>query len=146
MTTTTAAPATRFSHFHTGVSYTDKQGVTHASKGRLVATIATRELDDGTIAVGVARVNPGDNPVRFAGRQRSEARLERLLATMRAETLKPSQEELMCQEKLDLLAFRMNRDTFIQKVVKENLFRQLSQATNHDEIRRLNGDLRSCTL
>lgn len=45
----------------------------------LVATIATVDNKDGTVAVAVARRNPNDLPSRKIGRMVAEGRLERYL-------------------------------------------------------------------
>lgn len=146
MTEKTARTGPRYAHFHAGYTHTDDAGVTTTGKGRLLATIATMELPDDTIAVGVSRCNPADNPVRFVGRQISKARLDRLLASLRSEPLKPSQAEKLATERAELLAFRMDRATFLQKVIKDGAIRKLAQAQAHDEIERLVDDLRNSTL
>jgi hypothetical protein len=147
-TVTTKKPHTgpRFAHFHAGATHKDKNGVVHSGKGRLLATIATTELPDGTIAVGVSRCNPADNPVRFIGRQKAQARLDRLLASVRNEALKPTQAEMLATERAELLAFRMTREAFLQKVIGDGTLRRLAQAEDPQEVRRLTDELRKSVL
>lgn len=144
--TDTTRTGPRFAHFHAGTTHTDPTGTAHTGKGRLLATVATQELPDGTIAVGVSRCNPADNPVKFVGRKIAMARLERLLASVRQEPLKTTQADLLATEKAELLSFRMTRDTFLQKVIRDGVIRKLAQAEDAQEVRRLSDDLRKSTL
>jgi hypothetical protein len=147
MADTTVRTGPRFAHFHAGTTHTDPNGAAHTGKGRLLATIATQELPDGTIAVGVSRCNPADNPVRFIGRKIAAARLERLIAGLNPSArLKPTQAELLATERAELLSFRMDRDTFLRKVIQEGALRKLAQAEDAQEVRRLTDDLRKSTL
>ena len=147
MTDTQTHAELRYAHFHQGATATDPAtGATRPIKGRLVATVATTDLGDGTIAVGVSRCHVGDNPVRFIGRHKSKARLDRLVAAIRQQDLKPTQTELLEKERAELLAFRMSRETFVEKVVRGQLIRNLALATDPAEIRKLTTELRAATL
>lgn len=147
MTDTQTHTEPRYAHFHQGATVTDPAtGTSRTIKGRLVATVATTDLGDGTVAVGVSRCHVGDNPVRFIGRHKSKARLDRFVAALRKEELKATQEELLEKERSELLAFRMTRDAFVDKVVRGQLIRNLALATNQTEIRRLTSELRTAIL
>lgn len=142
----TAPRGPRFAHFHAGTTHTDATGTVHTGKGRLLATIATTELPDGTIAVGVSRCNPADQPVRFIGRKIAQARLDRLVASINKQELKSSQAELLATERAELLAFRMERDTFLRRVIQEGALKKLAQADDAQEVLRLSEDLRKSVL
>mgnify|MGYP001581604310 CR=1 FL=1 len=147
MTDVSPAPrGPRFAHFHTDAIHTDDSGMTHVGKGRLLATIATKELPDGTIAVGVSRCNPSDMPVRLIGRKIAQARLDRLVAYLNKQELTPSQTVLQDAERAELLSFRMDRDTFLRRVIQEGAIKQLAQADDADEALRLSNDLRKSVL
>lgn len=123
---------TRYAHVHAGCILHDKSGVARTGKGRLVATIATSELPDGTLAVGVSRVAGGDNPVRHTGRQRAHARMERVRnAYMNRSGMKATQVELLDDEVFEMLAFRMERDTFVKHVIQGSFYRTLSTIDDH---------------
>ena len=51
----------------------------HDNRGRLIATIATKDVDN-LIAVGVTRCRPTDKPLRSFGRQHAVGRLHDLLS------------------------------------------------------------------
>jgi hypothetical protein len=147
-TAPTTPDPTRYAHFHKGCTHVDKKtGTTHPGKGRLVATVATTELPDGTIAVGVSRVNPGDNPVRYSGRQKARARMDRLVHALMGTPMKSTQSTLLAEERAELLAFRMDRQTFVEKVIKDGIFKRLAQANDDPrEVRRLLDELRKNTI
>lgn len=144
--TPTPRDPVRYAHFYRGCVHTNKDGTTHPGKGRLVATVATTELPDGAIAVGVARVNPSDNPVRYAGRHKARARMDRLVQSLMGGPIKETQAELLAEEMAELLAFRMDRQTFITKVIQGGVFRQMALAQDPQEARRIADDLRKSTF
>lgn len=133
----------RYAHIHAGTSFTDANGVSHTGKGRLLATVATQEMPDGTLAVGVARCREGDLPTRFTGRQIAAARLNRLLRVDSGEDRRPSQCETLAKEKADLLAFRIGREDFVSKVIRGGLLRRLSMAKDHDTLQTTQREFRA---
>jgi len=136
---------TRFAHFHAMTTRTDLNGVAHTIKGRLLATVATAELPDGTVAVGISRCNPEDSPVRYIGRHIAKARLDRLVASLTHQPLKPTQEAKLATEREGLLAFRMDKDVFINKIIRDGILRKLALA-DKDEVDNLSAELRNSTL
>lgn len=66
----------RYKHFH--APRTNERG--ERVKGDLIATIAAADMEDGRVAVGIARVNPEDQPRRDIGRAKALHRLKRLVA------------------------------------------------------------------
>lgn len=66
----------RFKHFHSKRFNENGEIV----NGNLIATIATAELPDNMIAVGISRCNPIDQARRDIGRAKALHRLKRLVA------------------------------------------------------------------
>jgi hypothetical protein len=94
--------------------------------GRLVATIATSETDDGMIAIGVSRVNPLDIPRKDVGRKKSEHRLRRFIALS---SMEGHESEKQKEEKKKLrrdmsrtLCAKLTKDEFMENFVKQNPF------------------------
>jgi hypothetical protein len=127
----------RFAHFH--------EGTLETGRGRLVATIATYELDDGTIAVGVSRCGPEDRPVRHIGRQIAAARLERLTARLTGGTADRTAQRVY-DDADALLCMHMTRDAFMRKVIKDGALRKLALANDRLEVLDLMDDLRAHTI
>lgn len=137
---------TRFSHIHEGATFTDQNGVSHTGKGRLLATVATTELPDGTLAVGVARCNISDNPVRLVGKRIAESRLNRFTKHLRREEMKEQQHAKLSREMEAMLVFRMDRAAFVDKVIRRGAFRRLALAENESVQNAILQDLRDSVL
>lgn len=134
----------RYAHFHAGTVLTDTAtGTVRTGKGRLIATVATQELPDGTLAVGVSRCRVGDLPTRFTGRQIAAARMNRLFKAAQGETLRGTQQELLTKERQELLVFRMRREDFVSKVIQGNLFQRLAAAKGETECNSITQEIRA---
>lgn len=130
----------RFTHVHRATRGTP-------GKGRLVATIATRAMPDGTLAVAVARVNlaDGDAGSRFGGRARAEARLSRFVAYLNKQELSEKQQNTLLAERTNCTAFLTTQEDFKRVVMGEQIFSQLAglDHTQASEVRVLLNKIRA---
>jgi hypothetical protein len=77
MKTGTNTNRIRIRHFYKTRFFFKENEQWVTGKGKLVASIATQENADGTIAIAVARCNKSDSPNRKEGRRLAEERLWR---------------------------------------------------------------------
>lgn len=114
----------RFAHFYSEVAR------------RLVATIATTELSDGSVAVGVSRVAPMDQARKDVGRVVARKRMQFVVDSFGGRQPDCTQERF--QNDTDLsLCFRMAPADFIREVIEKKFFVRLASARNSSEFRRM---------
>lgn len=91
-------------------------------KAKLVATIATKENEDGTISVGISRVHKEDVPKKNIGRSIAISRLMSLIDDIDSPTLTYPVEciDTDCSEDMSL-ALVMTKDELL-KMIRENPF------------------------
>ncbi len=138
-------PLVRFTHVHAGLTLSNPDGSTREGKGRLIATLASQEMPDGTLAVAVSRCSSSDVPSRFRGRHIAEARLKRYLSSFTPQGVKPTQVEKLQREIEELLVFRMSKDNLVDRVIRPNLLRALASDEIGERMRAI-GELKSIIL
>lgn len=125
-------PAVKISYLHAPAMKKDGTIVEPRRDGRLIATVATREIGPGKLAVAVSRCNPLDQPSRFSGRKRAEARLNRFVGYIgdgkvsfngeEPQLMKESQVKKTEQEIRRKMVFTMTREELKSEIIEKNPF------------------------